>query len=268
MRNRTEDDFNGPLLGQTLQPPGAQYAYLTFLTPEAGLGSPRLAALVDHLVSEAGKRGALRVLADVDESSLVYESLREVGFAIYSRQRIWQHRPVGGRDAAGGSLRWRKANDGDSFAVRSLYYNLVPGLVQQVEPGPAQNLNGLVCYQGNELLAYVELRRGHSGIWAQPYIHPDVGQTRELLADLLKSLLQRSRPVYFCVRSYQGWLEPVMQDLGAQPGPRQAVMVKQMALTKKAARTFALPALEGGQPEISAPFARVESHLEEEGKCW
>jgi hypothetical protein len=31
------------------------------------------------------------------------------------------------------------------------------------------------------------------------------------------------------VRSYQTWLEPVLEDLGALAGPRQAVMVKHLA---------------------------------------
>jgi hypothetical protein len=31
------------------------------------------------------------------------------------------------------------------------------------------------------------------------------------------------------VRSYQAWLEPVLADLGAKSGKRQAVMVKHLA---------------------------------------
>jgi hypothetical protein len=39
---------------------------------------------------------------------------------------------------------------------------------------------------------------------------------------------RRNRPVYVCVRSYQAWLEPVLADLGAKSGQRQAVMVKHL----------------------------------------
>ena len=38
-----------------------------------------------------------------------------------------------------------------------------------------------------------------------------------------------SRPVYVCVRSYQAWLEPVLEDLGGQAADRQAIMVKHLA---------------------------------------
>ena len=40
---------------------------------------------------------------------------------------------------------------------------------------------------------------------------------------------RRGRPVYLCVRSYQAWLEPALEDLGAKSAPRQAVMVKHLA---------------------------------------
>jgi hypothetical protein len=65
--------------------------------------------------------------------------------------------------------------------------------------------------------------------------------------------------LYHRPRSYQSWLEPLIEDLGAETGPRQAVMVKHLAAAQKASRAFALPALEGGQPEITAPIARTES---------
>jgi len=41
--------------------------------------------------------------------------------------------------------------------------------------------------------------------------------------------------VYLCVRSYQAWLEPVLEDLGAHAAAqRQAVMVKHLARFLKA----------------------------------
>jgi hypothetical protein len=61
------------------------------------------------------------------------------------------------------------------------------------------------------------------------------------------------------VRSYQAWLETAIEDLGAEAGPRQAVMAKQLVNQQKALRTFAIPALEGGQPEITAPVVRLGS---------
>jgi hypothetical protein len=58
------------------------------------------------------------------------------------------------------------------------------------------------------------------------------------LATLINNLPdRRNRPVYMCVRSYQAWLEPVLADLGAKSGTRQAVMVKHLAHLVKESQT-------------------------------
>jgi hypothetical protein len=250
-------DTDQTLIGQIIHAADSQYAQLTFLAPESALDSAGLPPLVDNLANRVGERGAFRVVADVDEHSKAYESLRDSSFAIYARQRIWQlkNQDIGDPKA----MCWKAATDRDLIAVRSLYYNLVPGLVQQVEPFPADQLHGLVYRNGDEPLAYVELKYGHRGIWAQPFVHPDAEGIADPLTNLLQNLpYRRSRPIYLCIRSYQAWLEQVIENLGAVAGPRQAVMVKHLAVPQKAVRSFALPALEGGHPEVSAPIARSE----------
>jgi hypothetical protein len=250
---------DSPIIGQTIQMPGSQIAHLTFLTPDWVLNDAPLGSLIDYLAVQVGERGAFRLLADVDEGNPGYEALRRSSFAIYARQRIWQltGQPVGEGLVNG----WRVATDRDSIGIRSLYNNLVPGLVQQVEPISPGNPRGLVYYEADNLLAYVELKYGHRGVWAQPFIHPDAGEVTSWLVGLLNKLPYRhSRPVYLCIRSYQSWLESALEDLGAEAGPRQAVMVKHLAVPQKAFRSFALPALEGGQPEATAPIARLEQN--------
>ena len=258
----------GPLIGQLIHPPGAPFAHLTFLTPDGALESPRTSGLVEYLMALSGERGALRLLADADEHSPVYDALRSSGFAVYSRQRIWQV-PLPRRVAAsqGSNGRppaqprpWRGARDQDVLPIRLLYNALVPGLVQQVEPLATQTPRGLVYYQAGELLAYMEVKYGHRGIWVQPFIHPDAENSAQYFIDLLNRLPSRgSRPVYICVRSYQSWLEPAIETLGAVPGPRQAVMARQLAAAQKSARPFALPArVESAQPEATLPIARFE----------
>ena len=250
-----------PLIGQVMHSAGSQLAQLTFLAPREALISEEdplaVAVLLDHLASQVGERGAHRLLADVDEGPPAFEALRRVSFAIYARQRIWrlQRAKTGG----GNSSNWQVTSERDLIPVRSLYNNIVPGLVQQVEPFPAERLNGLIYRQGDDLLAYVELKYGPRGIWAQPFVHPDAEEIAPCLVDLFQNLpYRRSRPVYVCIRSYQSWLEMALEDLGAEAGPRQAVMVKHLAVPLKAARPFALPALEGGRPEISAPIVHLK----------
>ena len=252
------EDCDQSVIGQIMHSLGSQFAHLSFLTPDKALDSCALAALLEYMATFIGERGAFRLLAEVDEQEKAYEALRRLSFAIYTRQRIWQL--TGLPEEKSNANHWRPATKQDMFAIRSLYYNLVPGLVQQVEPFASQRSQGLVYRQGSDLLAYVELRYGHRGIWAQPFVHPDAQDVVDQFVDLFHNLpYRRSRPVYICVRSYQSWLEPAIEDLGAETGPRQAVMVKHLAIPQKVARAFALPALEGGHPEISAPIARSES---------
>jgi hypothetical protein len=222
---------------------------------------------LDDFVVITGQRGAFRLLADVDDRSLAFEGLRQAGFAIYSRQRVWQltSQPAGEHNPNC----WRVANSEDALPIRALYTNLVPGLVQQVEPLSAARPQGLVYYQGDDLVAYIELKYGHRGIWGQPFVHPDAEEIPYRFIDLLQHLPYRgSRPLYLCVRSYQSWLEPAIEELGAEAGPLQAVMVKHLAVPQKAARMFALPALEGGRPEVSAPMGMAVGSPIEMDACF
>ncbi|MBN1148010.1 MAG: hypothetical protein JXA78_12200 [Anaerolineales bacterium] len=252
------DSEESPIMGQFVHALGSQLARLTFLTPETALESAGVAALLEYMAAWSGERGALRLMADVDERTHAFDALRRSGFAIYSRQRVWQL--ASHSSGAALSSDWRPATSQDEFAIRSLYNNLVPGLVQQVEPYALQNLKGMLYHQDGELLAFVEFKYGRRGVWIQPFVHPDAQDVADHLSALMQNIPNRySRPLYICVRSYQSWLETLLEDSGAQAGPRQAVMVKYLAAPQRAVRAFALPALEGGQPEITAPIVRSES---------
>ena len=272
-------DGSGRLIGQFIHLIGSPFSHITFFSPVTRLDEPNVSALLDYMLVQLGERGALRLLADVDEHSMAFEALRRQGFAIFTRQRIWQltgpaateSRPANAilpdgtpeailTDTKNGKATWRSAISQDEIPIRVLYNNLVPGLVQQIEPIATQRPKGMVYYEQGDLLAYVELKYGHRGIWAHPFVHPDANNVAGKFIDLLRKIPnRRSRPVYICIRSYQAWLEAAIEDLGAEAGPRQAVMAKQLVAPYKVRSTFAIPALEGGQPEITAPVARLES---------
>jgi hypothetical protein len=202
-------DTKHVLIGQFIHPQGEQTAHLTFLAPEEALESSSLPELLDHLSVQAIDHGAFRLLAEIDERSPAYETLRSTSFAIYARQRVWRiDAPPPDQDM---SLLWQVASDQDLIPVRSLYNNTVPGLVQQVEPFPVERLNGMICRQEEEVLAYIELKYGHNGIYAQPFVDPNAEHLVPHLLELLPRVPhRRSRPVYICIRSYSSWLEPAL----------------------------------------------------------
>jgi hypothetical protein len=258
-----EADTDGrQLLAQVTHAAGSTYARLSYLAPDDAVALADLPALFDHLAPSVGERGAFHILAEVDEHSQALDALRQAGFAIYANQRIWklEENPAGKTSASG----WKKCREQDTLRIRSLYNDLVPGLVQQVEPLSRQPLKGMVYYQDGNLLAYVDLRYGKAGIWAQPFIHPDVRDFAAPLGDLLHSLpVRTSRPVYICVRSYQSWLEGMVEAVGAEPGVSQAVMVRHLSVARRAAQPAALPAMNGTRIE---PITHIVLNPDEQVK--
>lgn len=255
----TGDHTQCPLLGQVSHSSGSSLARISFLAPESAMEAESLPALLEYMVVDAGRRGAFHLLAEVDDRTEAFEMLRKSGFAIYVRQRIWKLNDE--IEQRSQDPVWQVTRDSDLIPVRVLYNNLVPGLVQQVELPPAEPLVGLIYRRGEDILAYIELKYGPQGILVQPLIHPDAEGVTADLAKLLLSLPnRRSRPVYICVRSYQSWIEHSLEGQGALAGPQQAVMVKHLAITQRVVRSFALPVLESGQPEATAPFINSESN--------
>lgn len=250
----TADD-EMPILAQLHHPSDSTIARISFLAPQKRVNNPRSQLLIEHLAKHAGKRGAFHVVAEIDELAPAFEILRKTGFGVYARQRIWKIT----QDFAEGqaSLNWIPIKDQHNIDVQTLFHSVVPGLVAQIEPLSSKHLQGLVCRNSDSLTAFVDLKYGIHGIWAQPFIHPDIANIDEVLRSLITTIPdRRSRPIYLCVRTYQSWLEPAIGELESQPSPLQAVMVKRLVARQKLALQ-SLPSIDG-QTEISAPI--IHSH--------
>jgi hypothetical protein len=245
-----------PVIGQATYTTGNTYARFSFLAPENGIELADLAALSDYMAFQLGEKGVFHILAEIDESSPVFPMIHNSGFAIYARQCIWKlEGQVNGEAEA---VPWSASKSSDIIAARSLYCNVVPGLVQQVEPLPKKKLTGFVYYINGDLKAYVEVKSGRYGIWLQAYVHPDVEGFGAQLVHLLRALPDRhDHALYICVRSYQSWLEAAVEEMGALPGPRQAVMVRHLTLAQRVKQTYALKAMNGSHAEPTAPIAQI-----------
>jgi hypothetical protein len=125
-------------------------------------------------------------------------------------------------------------------------------------------MNGLVYKEDGEMVAYVHLAYGPTGILAQPFIHTGTDHAERLLRSLHGTVPNiRSRPVYLVVRSHQAWLAPFLDELGYTSSPRQAVMVKRLVVPIKdlAPARRNNPGLENVQPEITTTSTNL-SQLE------
>ncbi len=211
------------LLGGVIQTNGEAYARLVYLAPRSNMSHGRMPGLIEHLSAEAGSWGAFHVLAETEDGSDAFPALRRAGFSVYAWQRIWDVSQVPPSESDSG---WTFTKSINLPAVQSLYHQIVPPLLQPVEPAP-KRATGMVCTDGSR--CYVNLSYGVYGIVLTPYIHPEATGVAHKLAVLLRQIPdRRGRPVYMCVRSYQTWLEPAIEDLGGIAAPRQAVMVKHL----------------------------------------
>jgi hypothetical protein len=231
------------------------HARVHFLAPASGQLPPHTgSALLEELAGEAGRRGAQNLIAEVDEHSAEFEMLRRSGFSIYARQEIYQLQPPV-PPGASGALRKRTAADG--FAVLALYDNVVPRLVQQVEPPPPEKGNGYVFTRGGELQAYLQVGRGTRGSFVQPFLHPEVQDAIKVVVGgyLQLEAQQAGNPVYWCVRSYQQWMRHALLDFGFTLYGQQAVMVKRLVVPVRRALLDRLAVLQAPEIKVSARIA-------------
>jgi hypothetical protein len=212
------------LIGGVIHSRGESYAKLLYLAPASRLDHTALPGLVEHLVTQVGEWGAFHVIAELDETSDAFPALRLAGFSVYAWQRMWD---VSELRTSNDTKDWVRARSVNQPALQGLYHQIVPQFIQPVEP-LSKDLHGLIC--NGDVKCYVTLSAGVQGIVISPLIHPEAKNVDEKLSSLLNCIPnRRGRPVYLCVRSYQAWLENALEDLGARPAPRQAVMVKHLA---------------------------------------
>jgi hypothetical protein len=254
-----------PAVGQCAMRNGQTNARLTFIGPTTVLDQDHGAELLEALAKSAGEHGAHNLVADVEEGSPAFESLRLAGFAVYARQRIWSVDGTPDGMQGGSDSPWRVESAQDQLAAQGLYLNLVPGLVQQVEPLPERTGHNLVLWQEDQLMGYLDVLRGPLGTWVQPYVHPAAQSFDRMLEAFLKSAPSSNRPLFVCVRSYQSWMGGPLEHLGLVPVSDQAVMVKRLAAVVRRAVASSLPAGERSYPEPSAPIARAKAAPEPHG---
>ncbi len=185
-------------------------------------------SLLDHTMQEAGQQGIHTVIAEVEETAVTLPILRQAGFAIYTRQDIYQlkslpdppHSPLP-------ALSMRQ--ESDDWDVQLLYANIVPRMVQVLTPNPPASRNGgWILREGGKLAAYIHLHTGSTATWIRLFIHPDVVSSMDVLLTAVLQLVpgKATHPVYVGVRRYQGWQKTALERAGFERVQSQAVMAR------------------------------------------
>jgi hypothetical protein len=247
----TDDD---PLIAQAHHVLGERSAHLIFITPEPDPDSPCLPALLDFLSIRAGEMGAANLLAEVRESSQLFESFRHCGFTIYGWETVWRLPMSSPQPDGVNTASWKPFSAKDESAIRALYHALVPPLVQTSEPYCSSDTNRLVYRKNGEIVAFVESQAGSKGIYLMPIIHPSLEDPLQMLAELRHLFRASGKPVYLQMRSYQAWLTAPLEAMAAETSVHFALMARRLAVPVYAAVEQRRPALENRRPETTLPI--------------
>lgn len=220
-----------PVVGQFRYRPDDPIAHIVYLAPTVDDSTEDSIWLhiLDAMAREAGKHGAHSLVAEVEPTSALFETLRHAGYAPYARQTIWQHEPMQ-LNPADISIKLEPETNSDEIGIQALVSSIVPPMVQHVT-SPHSDMDGLVYRQDGRIEAYIGVSEGTQGVYLLPFIHPDMmSQAADIITAAIARIQQAKKvPVYVCVRTYHNWLENVMHTLDFEAWVEQAVMVKQIA---------------------------------------
>ncbi len=211
-------------------------------------------SLLDQAVAEVGQHGIHSLVAEVDETGAELPVLRRAGFVVYTRQDVWVLNTAV-ESPPTNLLHTRQT--ADDWEIQLLYANIVPRLVQLVEPVPRINDGiGWVLREGDEMAAFVHVYDGPVATWMRLFVHPNAESRVEeiITAVLQKHPPQPSHPVYCCVRRYQSWLQNPLARVGFQLWGSQAVMVKHTVYHSQEPKLELSAALEAQGITPTAPY--------------
>jgi hypothetical protein len=236
---------------------GEASSRLRFLAPRELFRDDRGIELMEALLRTAGRRQAQQILADAEEKTDETGFLRKAGFSIYARQDIWKGTPPFPRPLSTPKGEFRPLLATDASAALALYCSIVPALVHQVEGFPRRPKGWLIFEEG-EPVGFFNLRAGSRGLWMEPIFHPGARNAAEWIACWLGGLsLRPPDPVYVCVRSYQDWVGPILQDNGFSLMSRRAALTRRVVVPVPIAEGLPLSAVDKTVPQATTYTSSV-----------
>lgn len=242
---------DGGALGQLHYPAKHTSARLAYVAPdlEEGDDDTLWLTLLDGLARVAGERGSVNLIAEVDDDSPMLDVLRRANFGVYARQELWAH-PTSPAAQPGNAL-LRPAADMDEPGMQTLYSELMPGLMRQVEPLAVDTDAAYVMDDGEtgRIMVMVLEHRGIRKTLIEIYMHPDVAELAYAVVNNALSLVHSDdQPVYCRLRSRLAPLGAALLEAGFEPVTTQAVMVRHTAARIRHHAFGKLPVVEGVFP--------------------
>lgn len=216
------------MVGQFRIQQADQVAQMVYLAPDLqDMDDDTLCLhLLDAMAYEAGRQRASILVGEVDEDSPLFETMRQSGFVVYSRQTIWRCGPTSFIGRAEQAI--RPISEHDELRVMELITRVVPSMLQPLMI-PHTLENGWVYYEDDKLLAYIGVTAGRQGVYLTPYIDSCMAgePARSLLYALIKNIQQSvTLPIYMRVLRYHDWVSSVLEELSFEAGQPQAIMVR------------------------------------------
>jgi hypothetical protein len=213
-------------------------------------------SLLDALAAEAGSRGVQNLVAEVRDTGEALPVLRQANFAVYTREDIWVLQQYQS-EAARQLLRPRR--EADDWDIHLLYANIVPRLIQLVEPTPPlHDGDVLVLREDGELTAFVQRHEGAAASWLRLFVHPDARATTEAIVEsgLRLKPPTHEHPLYCCIPRYQSWLQAALRQLGFAHWGSYAVMVRHTVKRVQAVAPDSAALVQAKGVARTSPFAQ------------
>ena len=231
--------------------------------------------LLEKLCREAGEQGIQRIFARLPEDGLEITAFQLVGFSIYTQEDIFRlaKMPPGLPRPEKKTVRPQQPADG--WGLQGLYAAIAPRLVQQVEnltakkweatPGPwlrPARREGWVLEDKGKVIGYARIRQGQTGHWLEMLLHPQAYERADELVGQSLSLLAKypPRPIYCCLRRYQGGLRAPLEAQGFQLFASQCVMIKHTTVRVKKPVLKLIPGLEK-RAEAATPMMKTQGNV-------
>ena len=222
---------NQSVVGQFRYQSNEDNAHIVYLAPteEETEDNTVWLHILDAMAQEAGKHGAYNLIAEVEQTDSLFETMRHAGFAVYSRQTIWRHDPIAQVKDSASTIELTQEVANDKQGIWSLTSAIIPKMLQTVMM-PSSDMAGWVYRKAGRVEAYIAYSEGNQGVYLIPYVHPDVMTEAVDILQVAIRQIEKTRkvPTYVCIQGYQVWLENTMHDLQFESWIEQAVMVKHL----------------------------------------